>query len=412
MRHKSTLLSRVAPRAVSGLLGVRAAAEPKDVIARVSEAFEDFKRRHNDRLNSVEAAVDDIGARHASHLLNGGAGRLREPDDPEYTAVFASYFRSGSKEVDLREANAEGQRAQIQASMSSGDSSSGGYLAPTEWDRMIRKAQAAKSPMRRLADVKVTGVNAYSTVWNNELWGSGWVGETAARPSTSTPTLSPITFASGEIYANPAITQRLLDDAELDLEKWLATELEEEFNRQEGIAFVSGNGINKPFGFLQYVAGGAAASEHPAGPVATTASGHASSIPDADALVTFKYGLTAPYRQNATWLMNSQTAAVIAKMKDADGRYIWSEGLIAEQPATLLGRPVEIDEAMPNVEADAMPIAFGDFRAGYLINDRTGVRILRDPYTNKPFVMFYSTKRVGAGVQDPRAIRVLRIAAS
>ena len=233
--------------------------------------------------------------------------------------------------------------------------------------------------------------------------------ETATRPETTTPTLSSLEFPSGEIYANPAVTQRLLDDADFKIEEWLSTEIADEFSRQEDIAFVSGNGVNKPLGFLAYVDGGAAAGVHPGGNIATFNSGQADSF-DADSLITFAYSLAAPYRQGAVWVMNSTTAALIQKMKDGQGNYLWRESFLIGQPATLLGFPVEIDEAMPNVAANNLAIAFGNFSRGYIINDRTGVRTLRDPYTNKPFVYFYSTKRVGGGVLDPNAIRVMKIA--
>lgn len=290
--------------------------------------------------------------------------------------------------------------------MSVGDNSAGGYLAPVEWDRQILQQQRTTSPMRRIAKVMSTSAGAYTSLWNNDQWGSGWVGETAARPGTTTPSLSPLTFASGEIYANAAITQRLLDDAQLNVESWLAEAVGAEFNKQEGIAFLSGDGVNKPAGLLTFAEGGANENSHPGGAVAVfeTAIG-------VDGLIDFMYGLGAPYRQNATWLMSSLTAATIAKMKDADGNLIWRESLIVGQPSTLLGRPVEIDEGMPAPTAASLPIAFGDFKAGYVINDRLGTRILRDPYTNKPFVMFYCTKRVGGGLLDPNAIRLLKLPA-
>lgn len=210
----------------------------------------------------------------------------------------------------------------------------------------------------------------------------------------------------------PAASQRLLDDSAINLEEWIATNLSDEFSRQEGIAFVSGDGVNKPMGFLQNAPGGSAAAAHPGGALGQLVSGQAATIGTADTLVDLKYGLGAPYRQNATWLMNSQTAAVIAKMKDGQGNFIWHEALLANEPATLLGRPVEIDEAMPNIGAGAFPIAFGDFQRGYLVNDRMGTRILRDPFTSKPFVMFFATRRVGGAVIDPNAIRVMKIAAA
>ena len=263
--------------------------------------------------------------------------------------------------------------------------------------------------MRRLARVVPTTVRAYSTLYAASGWGSGWVGETAARPETSTPTFDPLTFPHGEIYANPGITQNLLDDADFNLEAWLADEVAEEFGKQEGVAFIAGNGTNKPRGLLTYVEGGASDDHHPGGNLTVVLSGAAAALPGPDGLIDFVYGLSAPYRQNAKWLMNSMTAAAIAKFKDGDGNYLWRETYVAGQPATLLGYAVEIDENMPNVAADALPIAFGDFKRGYVINDRQSVRVLRDPYTNKPYVHFYTTKRVGGGVDDPKAIRLMKI---
>lgn len=398
------------PRAVSGLIGVRAEADPKAVLAKLGPAFETFKASYNDRVTALEGEIDSLAVKAAAGLLGGGGGSLR-PEDPEYTKTFAAYFRNGESDQELRGLNASGHRAQIQAAMSVGTNSDGGYLAPVEWDRQIRKARTQTSPMRRLATVQTTGVGAFSTVWSNDAWGSGWVGETAARPSTSTATLSSLTFATGEIYANVAVTQRLLDDAEFNLETWLADSVNGEFGRQEDIAFLSGNGTNKPFGFLTYVTGGAGADLHPGGNLTVTTLASAT-IVTFDELTDVAYSLKAPYRQNATWLMNSQTAAKLMKLKDGDGNYIWRESLLIGQPATLLGYPVEFDENMPAATAGLTPIAFGDFKAGYLINDRIGTRILRDPFTNKPFVQFYVTKRVGAGLLDPNAIRLVKMAAS
>lgn len=402
----TSVLSLAMPRAVRAApRGERGAAE---VLGDLQAAFDDFRGRYDQRFSLLEEAVNSQNNRSAASAL--GLGR-DGPNDPEYTQAFASFMRNGHREEDIRKANADGYRAQIQAAMSVGTSSDGGYLAPVEWDRQIRKAQQSSSPMRRLATVIVTGVGAFSTVWNNNSWGSGWVGETAARPATSTPTLSTLEFPSGEIYANPAITQRLLDDSALDLEAWLANEIGDEFARQEGIAFVSGDGTNKPYGFLSYVEGGAAAARHPGGNLTVTTVAAVAAV-TADELVTFAYSLPAPYRQGAIWLMNSTTAATIAKLKDNDNNYIWREGLVEGQPATLLGYRVEIDEAMPSLGAGNMPIAFGNFTRGYLINDRIGTRVLRDPFTNKPYVNFYTTRRVGGGVLDPNAIRILKNAAA
>ena len=409
MKHFSGLSAMMAtaamPRSVMAL--PRAEENPAALFAQLNSAFSTFAESQRSRMDAIEAAVD---SNLASNALRGMSGGIGVPIDAEYSEVFASYVRSGGGEDALRKANSEGTRSAINASLSSGNNSDGGYLAPTEWDRSIRKKQEIISPMRSVASVVATGVGAFSTVWHTGQWGSGWVGEEAARPETTGPQFSTLEFGHGEIYANVAVTQRLLDDSEVRMDEWLTTEVSDEFTRQEGIAFISGNGVNKPFGLLTYVAGGAADARHPGGNLTIVNSGAAAAF-DADALIGFAYSLTSPYRQGATWLMNSTTAATIAKLKDGNGAYIWREGLVAGQPATLLGYPVAIDEGMPDVAADALPIAFGNFQRGYVINDRTGARILRDPFTNKPFVMFYSTKRVGGGVLDPNAIRILKIAA-
>lgn len=399
------LRASVAPR---GLLAVRAQSDASKMIGDLTASLDEFKARHEERYRAIEATLDDMARTNAAQSLNGGdIGSGRAPD-PQYSGIFAAYFRRGAGEEEIRNAQTTGGRGPIHAAMTEGSDSEGGYLAPVEWDRRISQAQRAKSPLRRLCDVRATTVGAYSTLWKLTGPGSGWVGETSARPATTTPTFATITFGHGEIYANPAITQRLLDDAEIDVDKWLADEVSEEFGRQEGIAFLAGDGVNKPFGLLGYIEGGAHDDRHPGGSIAVDMSGHASRI-EADALIDFTYQLPAPYRQNAAWLMNSATAAAISKLKDGQGNYLWREGFLADQPATLLGRRVEIDEGMPNIEAGAIPILFGDFKAGYVINDRTGVRVLRDPFTNKPFVHFYTTKRVGGGVKDPNALRALKV---
>lgn len=382
----------------------------KAAIEGINGAFSDFKTKHRDEMDGIQASIDEMASKTAALRLNGSGGGSDSffPADPEYSRLYSQWFRSGGNEHDLKAKNAPGSPY---AAMSVGDNEAGGYTAPTEWDRRITKALRSLSPLRKLARVIPTQ-RAYSSLWSDDQWGSGWAGETAGRPATATPGLKPVIFNHGELYANPAVTQTLLDDADFQIEDWLATEVGETFARQEGIAFVSGDGVNKPRGFLTYVPGGASETTHPGGTLGISLSGAAATIADADVLIDFVYSLGAPYRQNATWVMSSTTAAVVAKMKDGDGRYIWREGLVAGQPATLLGYPVEIDEAMPAVAAGAYPIAFGDWRRGYVINDRHGVRLLRDPYTNKPYVHFYTTKRVGGGVDDPRAIRLLKIGAA
>lgn len=394
------------PRAIRG--AIRAEANPATLLAELNTAFADFKAKQDERMSAIENAVDGAFERSAFDRIGHAGDDLAI--DGSYSTTFASYFRKGDQETALREANNQGDRKAIQASMSVGTNSDGGYLAPVEWDRKIREKLRVSTPMRSICQVQPTSVGAFSTIWNNDTWGSGWVGETAARPQTTSASLSQLTFEAGEIYAMPAATQRLLDDSAINLETWLADSVEAEFARQEDIAFISGNGVNKPRGLLTYVDGGASDDAHPGGNLAVFNSESATDIPGPDTLLDFKYTLAAPYRQNARWLMNSLTAAHIAKFKDANDNYIWREGLVEGEPATLLGRPVTIDEAMPDIGASAYPVAFGDFQRGYLINDRIGSRVLRDPYTSKPFVLFYVTKRVGGGVLDPNAIKLMKVA--
>lgn len=386
--------------------------DPQAIFEQIKATLGDIRTKHTDDFGAVRETVTNLSASMEAiqRQVEGGGGFSNTsptviPADPDYTRTFASFIRRGDGEQNLSELQGAGDRAAIHAALSVGSPTEAGYLAPVEWDRKISQAQVATSPMRRLAQVQTTSVGAYTTLWQSGNPGSGWVGETAARPQTTNPVFSPLTFDSGEIYANPAATQRLLDDAAIDVGAWLMEALRIEFNRQEGIAFLSGDGVNKPRGLLTYVTGGASAGIHPGGDLTVV-----QAALGVDALVDFTYGLAAPYRQNASWLMSSLTAAAISKMKDTTGAFIWRESLMAGQPSTLLGRPVEIDEGMPGPAATNIAVAFGDFQAGYLVNDRySSVRLLRDPYSNKPYVQFYATKRVGGGVLDSNAIRLLRI---
>lgn len=396
----------------AGLIDVTAEGGSDDDA--VLAAIESLRASNEARFLALEEQSNADAVLLAARHMNGPAARGGLPVDPEYTASFDTFARTGSAAATeaVRAANATGDRAAIiQAAMNSGVPSEGGYLAPTEWDRRINQALVNVSPFRRLADVKVTTVGAYSTLWKLSGPGSGWAGETANRPATDSPKFAQIVFGHGEIFANAFATQRMLSDAAFELENWLAEEYDTEFGKQEAIAFLAGDGVNKPYGLLLHGTGGPHAAVHPAGAIAVVASGNANGL-SVDGLTDFAYGLPAPYRQNATWLMNSMTAATLAKMKDGQGNLIWRESLAAGQPSTLLGRPVEIDENMPNVGAGTTPIVFGDFRAGYVINDRTGTQILRDPYSNKPYVGFYGTRRVGGGVKDPGAFRIMKIAAN
>lgn len=399
------------PRAV--VMNPRADAnDPKKLLADLQKAFEDFKSANDEKLKGkadvvldekvtridaavgdFQKAIDDLNAKLAAAQLGGGGGR--ELRDAEYSESFRAHFAKGT----------------ISASLNKGADDEGGYLAPIEWDRTIVDKLVEISPMRQIAQVQTISTAGFRKLFNLRGTGSGWVGETAARPETTTAEFGPLNFVPGELYANPAATQQLLDDAEVDLEQWLASEVETEFAYQEGVAFVSGNGTNKPNGFLTYVTGASNAATHPFGAIGLKTAAAVGAV-TADELIDLVYMLPQAMQQNARFVLNRNALGSTRKLKDGNGNYIWQPSFQLGQPSQLLSYPVTEMAAMPNVAAGAVPIAFGDFRRGYLIVDRTGVRVLRDPYTNKPYVMFYTTKRVGGGVQDPQAIKALKMAAA
>jgi HK97 family phage major capsid protein len=244
---------------------------------------------------------------------------------------------------------------------------------------------------------------------------SGWVAETAARPETGTPTFREFVPPSGELYANPAASQAMLDDAAFDVESWLANEIATEFARAEGAAFVNGNGTNRPQGFLTYTTTNEVDSVRAWGSLQYVASGAAGAFAASnpqDKLVDLVQALRSPYRQGAVFAMNSSTLASIRKFKTSDGAFLWQPALSEGRADTLLGYPVIECEDMPDVAANSLSIAFGNFRAGYLIAERSETQIVRDPYTNKPYVNFYAVKRIGGGVVNSEAIKVMKFSAS
>lgn len=319
----------------------------------------------------------------------------------ETKSAFAAYMTGGST-----------LGLELKAGLSSGPSS-GGYVVPPETERAIERRLMAGSPMREIATVRTVGSGVFRKPVSTAGVEAGWVAETAARPETDPATLALLEFPSADLYACPAATQSLLDDALVDLDEWLAAEVEDAFSAQETEAFVNGDGVNKPRGFLDYdlVEDG----DQEWGEIGYVASGAAGAFPASnptDRLIDLVYAPKALYRPNARFVMNRRTVSTVRKFKDGDGNYIWQPAQRPGDTASLLGYPVTEIETMPDIGADAAAIAFGDFQRGYLIVDRAGVRVLRDPYSAKPYVLFYTTKRVGGGVQNFDAIKVMKFAAS
>jgi HK97 family phage major capsid protein len=278
-------------------------------------------------------------------------------------------------------------------------------------EREVLRRLSAVSPIRAISSVRVISGGQYKRAFSTSGPATGWVGETAARPQTASPALSEMSFPAMELYAMPAATQTLLDDSVVDIDRWIAEEVEAAFAEQEGAAFVNGDGVNKPKGFL---ASDTIEDEiWEWGRLGTIQAGGAdfpASNPS-DVLVELIYALKAGYRQNASFVMNRKTQSAIRKFKDDNGQYLWAPPASIGQSATLMGFPVVEAEVMPDIAAGSCAIAFGDFKRGYLVVDRAGMRVLRDPYSAKPYVLFYTTKRVGGGVQDYAAIKLLKFAA-
>ena len=345
-------------------------------------------------MAGLRASIDDLAVQMAAAQMNGGAGKL---DKEAQAAVDAtvSFMRSGEIRADLKKS----------------EDSDGGYLVPKEWDRTITDKLRTVSPLRKLFKVQSITNPKFKKLYNMHGAGSGWVGEEDARNKTDAPKFKSLDFETGEIYANPAASQQILDDAEINLEAFLADEVKTEFAVAENKAFISGDGQNgKPTGLLTYAEGGTNATKHPLGAIKVVKSGNAASV-TADSIIDLVYSLPAEYSQGAGFMMNRKTLAAVRKLKDAQGNYLWQPSYQQDQPSTLCGYPVHEVADMPDVAANALCIAFGDFNRAYMILDRKGVSILRDPYTNKPFVQFYTTKRVGGGVDNPEACVLLKVAA-
>ncbi|SER60351.1 phage major capsid protein [Sphingobium sp. YR768] len=300
-------------------------------------------------------------------------------------------------------------------SFSGASGAAGGYAVPREIDQLIDATLKSVSPIRGIANVVRTGTAGYRKLVTSGGIVSGWASETGARAETGTPSFNEIVPPSGELFANPAASQAMLDDAQFDVESWLASEIAREFAAAEGAAFVNGNGTSKPKGFLTYTTTNEADSVRAFGSLQYVASGAAGAFAASnpqDRLIDLVQSLRAPYRQGASFVMNSSTLAVIRKMKTSDGAFLWQPSMAAGQPATLLGYRVVEAEDMPDIAANSLSIAFGNFQAGYVIAERQETSILRDPFSNKPFVHFYAVKRIGGGVANSEAIKLMKFAAS
>lgn len=377
-----------------------AAAEMKTALAGLLRDLTDFRTGVSDQLKAQEEKLTMLDRKTAL----AGRPALSTAADVEapHQKAFDAYLRNGDESA-LRGLDLEGK------SLSIAVLSEGGYLVSPQASGSILSMLRANASIRSIASVVTVEGTSYDVLIDHTDLGYSWTNETASLTETSTPQIDRITIRLHELSAMPKASQRLLDDSAFDIEAWLAERIADKFARAEADAFITGDGVDKPKGFLT----------HPTTPNATWAwdtlgyiptgrSGDFNATNPSDAIIELVYALDAQYRARGTFVMNSKTAGAVRKMKDADGRFLWSDGLAAGEPARLMGYPVLLAEKMQDIGVGTYAIAFGDFSAGYTIAERPDLRILRDPFSAKPHVLFYATKRVGGDVSDFAAIKLLK----
>lgn len=375
--------------------------EVKQAVTGFVSEFKGFQAEIETKLQQTEERLTmlDRKSQLAARPQLSGAVDAGAP----HQKAFDAYLRTGDDDA-LRGLEFESK------SLSTAVNSDGGYLVDPATAQAIKSVLASTASLRAVASVVNVEATSYDVLIDHTDVGAGWSSETGSVTETASPSIDRISIPLHELSALPKASQRLLDDSAFDIETWLANRIADKFARSEAAAFISGDGNDKPKGILTHTkVDNDIWDWDTLGYVPT---GVAGGIGTGDAIIDLVYALGAQYRANGTFVMNSKTAGVVRKLKDGDGRFLWSDGLSAGEPARLLGYPVLIAEDMPDVASGSYSIAFGDFAAGYTIAERPDLRILRDPFSAKPHVLFYATKRVGGDVSDFAAIKLLKFATS
>jgi HK97 family phage major capsid protein len=429
------------PAPFRGVAFARAdAADPVAIVAQIKVAFEEFKATNDQRIKALEtgksdvvldqkvdkisATISQLQSELADVAAKAAARGLGQGGDDDVVKAAAKFSKERGVEVDAeaygRYVNAldvyyrrgDATPAAVRAEMSVGSDPDGGYsVTPDMTGRIVQRVYET-SPMRQVASVVTIGTDALEGFNDLEEASAGWVGEKAARPETGTPGLGKWTIPVHEIYAQPKTTQKLLDDSMFDIEAWLSGKVADKFTRAENAAFMTGDGILKPRGIFAYPTAATGDATRPWGTFRHFLSGTNGTLgtTPGDRLIDMVFGLKAAYRTNANWMMSRAMLADVRKIKDGDGNYLWQPDFTQRQGGTLVGYGVVEAEDTPAAATGSLSIAFGDFREAYTIVDRIGIRVLRDPFTDKGFVKFYTTKRVGGGALNFEAVNFLRLA--
>jgi len=419
-RRRGAVAVRANLRSTGGTGGTGAGADggadPNAFVAELTKGFEQFKANHRRDLEEVRAGIDEQAKQIAGMRLGGGGapadgGGFDQRTRGQVSDALRRFIGGGDEGALMALAGGD-----FRAAGSSGLDPAGGYsVLPVLSDQLTRRAIDA-SPMRRLARVVEIDSGRFEEIADVGEAGSAWVGEQEARPETDFPELRKFTVPVHEVYAAPRITQTLLDDSRLDLASWIVGKVTDAFRAKEGAAFIHGDGVSKPRGLLTYDTTDEDDEVRAWGTIQHVVTGSATGFDVADtpstpanSIIDMVYKLRAEYRDGAAFTMNRKTAGSVRKFTDENGQYIWRQGLQLGEPETLLGYPVELDEDMDDAESGNFPIAFGNFERAYTIVDRVGLRLLRDPYTAKPHVIFYTYKRVGGGLNNSEAVKLLKV---
>lgn len=420
--------------------GVRAETpEVKAMIESFNKTFEEFKVENDKRIaeakkgdplqaekvEKINASLSDIQAEitrimekfAANDLAGAGATAdlqaqakafsktvgqdVSAEDLGKYADGLNTYMRYGAENSRMRD---------VRNLMEVGSDPAGGYTVTPDMNGRIVKKIFETSPARQLFSVVGIGTDAIEGLIDRDDLSTGWVGEKQTRGETDTPELGKWRIDVNEQYAMPKVTQKLLDDSGFDIETWLSNKVADKFARSENTAFFAGDGVLRPRGILTYATAATADATRAWQVFEHIASGGTGGITNTDFLINLVFALKVAYRTGASWTMNRKTLGYIRTLKDGDGNYLWQPDFTQRQGGNLLGYGIVEAEDMPDIASNALSIGFGDFKSAYQIVDRMGIRVLRDPYTEKGFVKLYTTKRVGGDVLDFDAVKFMKFA--